>query len=236
MSNDYNNNTGLIILNNIPDPIKPGWGCFLLFYFNSYIDHVPYCIKRLQKIAVNPTDWSKAKDIGENILKFSKENPFFVPSSYLTLAHNIAKMIDRIANPSSSSSDRREEWKIPFLAMETAIYFKDSVLENDIESTLSLFTRVPELKNTIKNSKDFVLFKRINDILWINWYSDLEHDLNPTYKYQNYLPDIFILKKSNASIESIANRILQIEKDIIKLPGDQENCKIVASAIYNLKY
>ncbi|WP_128331920.1 hypothetical protein [Apibacter sp. HY039] len=230
------NNSSPLILDNIPDQVKPGWACSILSLFDVYIDTLPDPVRELYTIIPDIEQWRFAYEIYQKLKDFSTLNTDFAPNTYLLLAELTAQITYNNSGHSYASAfDKNNELDFPYLAINTANYFEDKTLIEETESLLLLFNRSKGLKNTLKTSQDFILFKKINDILWINWHSNFEGIINGNNKFQNYIPDIFILKKTGADITSITNRIYQIERDILNLPENLEYCTLLAEAILAIK-
>ena len=84
-------------------------------------------------------------------------------------------------------------------------------------------------------TKEQILYCQIDEILWNDWdpigVNDCEEARD---EYQGYLPHVWRFKLQGADTETIAQYLLKIETDYMKLNGDLEHCRKVADKIMNL--
>lgn len=87
------------------------------------------------------------------------------------------------------------------------------------------------------SAEQIKIYKDIDGILWNDWdpinvkaFGDWPDD-----EYRSYVPEIFSLKISNASIETIAHKLFEIQSKRMEIDIGYENCKHVAEKISKLK-
>lgn len=225
---------GQQIFENIPNKIRPGWAGFLLSRFDNYIKIVPRPIKELFSIIDNPDRWKEAHGQFVKIRMFLLDNKDYRPEVYLLLAEMVAKVTYN-ASGESAPFNKDSGWHIPRLALQAASFFKDDRLEEEIQSTILIFNHNKKLKENILTAKDFLSFKKIDDILWLDWDPIGINDIAPRDEYQRYVPEIFKLLKANADRQEIANRLLKLETVVIGMSGPLERCLIIADKILKEK-
>ena len=225
---------GQQIFDNIPNVIRPNWAGLILSRFDNYIKVVPNVINELYSIIDNQSEWYKAHEQFNKIRKFGLENKTYQPETYLLLAEKVAK-ITYNATGQTAPFDKDSGWHIPSLALKTADYFNDLRLEDEIKSTILIFNRNKKFKDNIESAKDFIVLKKIDDILWFDWDPIGIKDTAPRDEYQGYLPEIFNLKKSGADRQVIAKRLLKFEIENIGMGGTLENCLRIADKILQVK-
>jgi len=80
-----------------------------------------------------------------------------------------------------------------------------------------------------------ILYQQIDEILWYEWdpigvnvYEEARDE------YYSYLPQIFALKISGESKETIAAALFKIETETMCLSGNMEHCREIAGKIVGL--
>ncbi len=225
---------GQEIFQNIPNDIKPGWAGLILSRFDNYINIIPVPIQELFSIIDNKDRWYEAHGQFNKIRCFLLENKDFQPETYLLLAERIAK-ITYNSSCQSAPFDNDSGYYIASLALQTAEELDDDRLEEEIKSTVLLFNRNKKFKDNLNAAKDFLLYKKIDDILWFDWDPIGVNDLAPRDEYQGYVPEIFNLKKSGSDRYEIAKKLLQLETENMGMAGTMENCLIIADKILKAK-
>lgn len=197
---------GREIFENIPNDIKPGWAGLVLSRFDNYVKGIPTSIKELYSIIDSKDRWNEAHGQFNKIRQFLLDNKDFKPEAYLLLAEKVAKTTyNSSGQPAPFDSD--SGFYIPSLALQTAGNFEDNRLEEEVKSTILLFNRNKKFKDNLNAAKDFLLYKKIDDILWFDWDPIGINDMAPRDEYQGYVPEIFNLKKSGADRQEIAKRL-----------------------------
>jgi hypothetical protein len=225
---------GQQIFENIPNEIGPGWAGLLLSRFDNYIKTIPIPIKELFPIIDNPDRWKEAHGQFDKIRRFLLNNKDYDPEVYLLLAENAAKVTYN-ASGESAPFDKDSGWHIPRLALQTADFFQDDRLEDEIKSTILIFNRNPKFRDNIRAAKDFLIYKKIDDILWFDWDPIGINDTAPRDEYQGYVPEIFELVKANADRQLIANRLFKLETENMGMGGTLEKCLTIADKILKVK-
>ena len=221
---------GRQIFDNIPNEIKPGWAGLILSCFDNYLKSIPTPIFELYSIINNQDNWKKAHNQFNKIRQFLLDHKNYQPEAYLLLAENVAKVTYNASNE-PAPFDNDSGWWIPNCALHAASYFDDKRLEEEVKSCILIFTRNKHFKNNLKAAKDFLLYKKIDDILWYDWDPIGVKDLAPRDEYQSYVPDIFNLKKAGADRNQIANALFKFETENMGMGGTLENCLIIADKI-----
>jgi hypothetical protein len=221
---------GKEIFENIPDDIKPGWAGLVLSRFDNYVRGIPTSITELYSIIDNKDRWNEAHGQFNKIRYWSFDNKDFEPKSYLLLAEKVSKIIYNCSGQ-SAPFDSDSGFNIPSLALQTAGYFEDSRLEEEVKSTILLFKRNKKFKDDLNAAKDFSLYKKINDILWLDWDPIGINDMAPRDEYQGYVPQFLKLKKAGADRQQIAKRLLALETEKMGMSGTLENCLRIADKI-----
>lgn len=221
---------GRQIFDNIPNDIKPGWAGLILSRFDNYIKSIPTPVNELFSIIDNQENWKQAHNQFDKIRRFLLDNKNYQPESYLLLAENVAKVTYNASNE-PPPFDHDSGWWIPSCALQAAAYFDDNQLEEEVKSTILIFNRNKQFKYNIIVAKDFLVYKKIDDILWFDWDPIGVKDLAPRDEYQSYVPEIFNLKKSGADRHEIANRLLKLETENMGMSGALENCLAIADKI-----
>jgi len=223
---------GREIFENIPNDIKPGWAGLVLSRFDNYVKGIPTSIKELYSIIDSKDRWNEAHGQFNKIRQFLVDNKDFKPEAYLLLAEKVAKITyNSSGQPAPFDSD--SGFYIPSLALQTAGNFEDNRLEEEVKSTILLFNRNKKFKDNLNAAKDFLLYKKIDDILWFDWDPIGINDMAPRDEYQGYVPEIFNLKKSGADRQEIAKRLLKLETENMGMSGTLENCLRTAEKIIN---
>jgi len=223
---------GREIFENIPNDIKPGWAGLVLSRFDNYVKGIPTSIKELYSIIDSKDRWNEAHGQFNKIRQFLVDNKDFKPEAYLLLAEKVAKITyNSSGQPAPFDSD--SGFYIPSLALQTAGNFEDNRLEEEVKSTILLFNRNKKFKDNLNAAKDFLLYKKIDDILWFDWDPIGINDMAPRDEYQGYVPEIFNLKKSGADRQEIAKRLLKLETENMGMSGTLENCLRTADKIIN---
>jgi len=223
---------GREIFENIPNDIKPGWAGLVLSRFDNYVKGIPTSIKELYSIIDSKDRWNEAHGQFNKIRQFLLDNKDFKPEAYLLLAEKVAKITyNSSGQPAPFDSD--SGFYIPSLALQTAGNFEDNRLEEEVKSTILLFNRNKKFKDNLNAAKDFLLYKKIDDILWFDWDPIGINDMAPRDEYQGYVPEIFNLKKSGADRQEIAKRLLKLETENMGMSGTLENCLRTADKIIN---
>ena len=235
-THDIRNNIeiGREIFENIPNDIKPGWAGLILSRFDNYIKNVPKSIVDLYPIIDNQERWKEAHKQFYAIRQFSLDNKNYEPNVYLQLAELVAK-ITYNASGEPAPFDNDSGWYISSLALKVVLYFNDARLEDEIKSSILIFNRNKKFKDNLGAAKDFIVYKKIDDILWFDWDPIGINDIAPRDEYQSYVPEIFNLKKSGADREVIAKRLLELETVTIGMGGTIENCLTIADKIISVK-
>lgn len=221
---------GKQIFDNIPNDIKPGWAGLILSRFDNYIQNVPTVINELYPIIDKQENWKQAHNQFNEIRRFLLDNKFYQPEAYLLLAENVAKVTYNCSNE-LAPFDKDSGWYISSLALQAATYFDDNRLEEEVKTCILIFNRNKHLKSNLTAAGDFLLYKKIDDILWFDWDPIDVKDLAPRDEYQSYVPEIFALKKSGADRKEIATRLLKLETENMGMAGTLENCLNIADKI-----
>ena len=88
-------------------------------------------------------------------------------------------------------------------------------LEEEVKSAMLLFSRNKKLKDNFTATGDFLLYKKTDDILWLDWDPIGINDVAPRDEYRGYVPEIFGLVKAKADRQEIANRLRKLETENI---------------------
>jgi len=84
----------------------------------------------------------------------------------------------------------------------------------------------------LRSQNDLILYNKIDEILWVDWDPIGIRDMGgPSDEYRGYVPQIFNLVIAGAGKEEIADKLLQLERDIISIEGPREYCLMVADKI-----
>ncbi|MGB3181147.1 MAG: hypothetical protein WBB45_07135 [Cyclobacteriaceae bacterium] len=229
MDNIKSTEVGKNIFENIPNNVRPGWAGFVLSRFDSYLDQIPTEISELQKIISSELRWKEAHSQFSAIRELTL-NADGSRSTYLTLAEKVAKVTYNESGdpaPFDSSSGHL----IPSLAIEFSQQFEDDNLYQEVKSAILIFNRNKQFKKDIQAASDFLLYKRIDNILWLDWDPIGVNDYAPRDEYQSYVPQLFRLKKQNAKRDEIAEKLLMLERDVIGKPSNLDNCRRIADKI-----
>src|SRR5690606_24998860 len=189
--------------------------------------YIPASILELYPIVNNKDRWKEAHGQFNKIRRFLLDNKNYQPEAYLLLAELVAKVTyNASGQPAPFDSDSGHY--IPSTALKATEHFDDNRLEEEVKSAILLFSRNKKFKNNLNAAKDFLLYKKIDDILWFDWDPIGINDLAPRDEYQSYVPEIFGLIKSGADKQQIAERLFKLESDNMGMGGSMENCLTVA--------
>jgi len=223
---------GQQIFENIPNDIRPSWAGLVLSRFDHYIKNIPTPIIDLYPIIANKDRWREAHEQFSKIRQFFLDNKNYQPESYLILAELVAKITyNASGQPAPFDSDSGHY--IARSALRATEHFDDNRLEEEVKSTILLFNRNKKFKDSLTAAKDFLLYKKIDDILWFDWDPIGVNDLAPRDEYQSYVPEIFGLVKAKADRQEIANRLHKLETENMGMGGTIENCLTIADKILN---
>lgn len=216
----------------VPSSRKPNWAGVILNKFNGYITKIPE-IKELNEIIKKPDRWHEAHKQFGLIRRFLLDNTNYTPQEYILLAESIAK-ITYNSSREPTPFDFDSGYYIPSLALKVADFFEDERLEEDIKTTLLLFSSKKNLKTDLARSREILYYQQIDDILWYDWDPIGINDMVPRDEYQSYTPQIFGLVKSNTDKMLIAKALSKIEIDIMGLVGNMEKCLKIADMILDI--
>jgi len=223
---------GQQIFENLPNEIRPGWAGLVLSRFDHYIKNVPTSILELYPIIDNQDIWKDAHVQFNKIRRFLLDNKNYQPEAYLLLAELVAKVTyNASGQPAPFDSDSGHY--IASLALKATEHFDDNRLEEEVKSAVLLFSRNKKFKDNLVAAKDFLLCKKIDDILWFDWDPIGINDIAPRDEYQSYVPEIFGLVKAKADRQEIANRLHKLETENMGMGGTIENCLTIADKILN---
>jgi len=220
---------GRQIFENIPDEIKPCWAGLILSRFDNYLKDIPTTIRELFSIIDDKDKWENAHEQFVKIRKFGLDNQEYQPE-YLRLAELVAKVTYN-ASGKSAPFDNDSGYYIASFALKAAEHFDDNRLEVEVKSVILLFNRNKKFKKNLTAAKDFVLYKRIDDVLWFDWDPIGVNDIAPRDEYQSYVPEIFSLVKAKEDRQVIADRLLKLETEDMGMSGTIENCLRIADKI-----
>jgi hypothetical protein len=226
---------GQQIFENLPDAIKPGWAGLVLSCFDPYLKEIPTSVLELYPIIDNNDSWKDAHKQFTKIRQFHLEHKNYQPEKYLRLVEKVAKVTYN-ASQQSAPFDIDSGHYIASLALQATEYFKDRNLEEEVKSSILLFNRNKKLKNDLTAAKDFLLYKKIHDILWFDWDPIGVNDIAPRDEYQSYVPELFRMAKANADRQEIADRLYELETNNMAGDGTIENCLIIADKILNSRF
>jgi len=220
------------IFENLPDDIKPGWAGLVLSRFDNYIKDIPSSIFELYAIIDDKDRWKEAHEQFTKIRVFGLENKNYEPRNYLRLAELVAKVTYN-ASEQSAPFDSDTGHYIAGLALKATEYFDDNRLEEEVKSAILLFRRNEKFKDNLTTAKDFLLYKKIDDILWFDWDPISINDIAPRDEYQSYVPKFFGLVKAKSGRHEIANSLHKLETEIMGMNGRIEKCLTIADKILN---
>lgn len=221
---------GREIFENLPNDIRPGWAGLVLSRFDHYIKNIPTSISGLYPIIDDKDRWKEAHEQFTKIRVFGLENKIYEPENYLRLSELVAKVTYN-ASEQSAPFDSDSGHYIASLALKATEYFDDNRLEEEVKSAILLFSRNKKLKDNLTAAKDFLLYKKIEDILWFDGAPIGIKEVAPRDEYQSYVPEIFGLVKANAERQEIANRLYKLETEIMGMSGTMANCLTIADKI-----
>lgn len=221
---------GQQIFESLPNDIRPGWAGLVLSGFDHYIKDIPTTILELYPIIDAKDRWKEAHEQFTKIRVFGLENKNYKPENYLRLAELVAKVTYN-ASGQSAPFDSDSGHFIASLALKATEYFDDNRLEEEVKSAILLFSRNKKFKDNLTAAKDFLLYKKIYDILWFDWDPIGINDIAPRDEYQGYVPEIFGLVKAKADRQEIADRLHRLETENMGMSGTIENCLTIADKI-----
>ena len=221
---------GRQIFESLANDIRPAWAGLILSRFDNYVKNIPKPILDLYPIVDNQDRWNEAHKQFNKIRRFLLDNKKYKPEAYLLLAEKVAKITYNASGyPAPFDSDSGHY--IASLALYATVYFDDDRLEEEVKAVILLFRRNKLLKNSITGAKDFLLYKRIDDILWFDWDPLGVNDMAPRDEYQSYVPGILGLVKAKASRQEIADTLYGLETRNMGVGGTLQNCLTVADKL-----
>lgn len=221
---------GQQIFENLPNDIRPGWAGLILSRFDHYLQDIPTDIIELYPIIDNKDRWKEAHDQFTKIREYGLANKKYQPEIYLRLAELVAKVTyNASGEPAPFDSDSGHY--ISSLALKATDHFDDSSLEEEVKSDILLFSPYKKFKGNLTVAKDFLLYKKIDAILWFDWDPIGINGIAPRDEYQSYVPEIFGLVKENADRQVIAKRLHKLETEELDKFGTLKNCLTIADKI-----
>lgn len=221
---------GQQIFETLPNDIRPSWAGLVLSRFDHYIKDIPTSILELYPIIDNKDRWKEAHGQFTKIRVFGLENKNYKPEYYLRLAELVAKVTyNASGQPAPFDSDSGHY--IASFALKATEHCDDNRLEEEVKSAILLFSRNKKFKDNLTAAKEFLLYKKIDDILWFDWDPIGVNDMAPRDEYQGYVPEIFGLVKANADRQEIAKRLHKLETENMGMSGTIENCLTIADKI-----
>jgi hypothetical protein len=184
------------------------------------------CIRADFKVIVKPEHYS----MDDRLLDLSRQNESDYPKAFiwgvnyavtypgLTLTENTDELIQL---------EKIYGRKFHKIFIETNAY-ELTLIFHDLETKV-----LKRAEDNINTTKDFLLYKKIDDILWFDWDPIGINKVAPRDEYQGYIPEILNLKKSGADRVEIAKRLLKLETEIMGIGGTLENCLLIADKIIN---
>ncbi len=225
---------GQQVFENLPNDIRPGWAGLILSRFDNYVKDIPTSVKELFAIIDNKVRWREAHGQFTKIRTFGLDNKKYQPEPYLLLAELVAKVTyNSSGQPAPFDSDSGHY--IPSTALKATEYFDDNRLEEEVKSVILLFVHNKKFKDNLTATKDFLLYKKIDDILWFDWDPICINNVAPRDEYQSYVPEIFGLVKSKTDKKGIADRLYKLETEKMGMDGNIENCLTIADKILNIE-
>ncbi len=225
---------GKQIFENIPNDIRPGWAGLILSRFDHYLNEIPSCVKELFQLIDYQENWKNAHEQFTKIRMFGLKNKTFETELYLRTAELVAK-ITYNASGQTAPFDSDSGHYIPSFALNTAEHFDDNNLNEEVKSTILIFQRNKTFKDNISLAKEFILYKKIDDILWTEWDPIGVNDIAPRDEYSSYVPEIFKLLKNNSDRIDIAKRLFKLETENMGMGSTLENCMTIADKILALR-
>ena len=229
---DIKNNIkiGQEIFENLPHDIRPGWAGLVLSRFDHYLKDIPTSIRELYPIIDDKDRWKEAHKQFTKIRVFGLENKNYKPNNYLRLAEAVAKVTYN-ASGQSAPFDSDSGHYLASLALKATEYFQDNRLIVEVKSAILLFSRNKKFKDNLTVAEDFLLYKKIDNILWFDWDPIVVNDIAPRDEYQSYVPEIFRLVKAKSGRQEIANILYKFETENMGMSGTIENCLTIADKI-----
>ncbi len=225
---------GQQIFENLPNDIRPGWAGLILSRFDNYVKSIPTSVKELFTIIDNKERWKDAHEQFTKIRVFGLDNKKYKPEAYLLLAELVAKVTyNSSGQPAPFDSD--SGYYIASTAFRATEHFDDTRLEEEVKSAILLFSRNKKFKDNLTAARDFLLYKKIDDILWFDWDPIGINDMAPRDEYQSYVPEIFGLVKSNVDKNVIADRLYKLTTETMGMNGNKEHCLTIANKIVSLE-
>lgn len=89
--------------------------------------------------------------------------------------------------------------------------------------------------NNITSAIDFILYQRIDEILWFDWDPLGINDIAPRDEYHSYVIEIFELLKAKADRQTIAEHLYKIETNNMAEDGNIEKCLTIADEILKIE-
>lgn len=222
--------TGQRIFENIPEIVRPNWAGLVLSRFDKYLEKIPVEIFELYDIIDDKEKWKLAHNQFTKIRTLNLSNNDKEFEIYLNLAEKAAKVTYN-SSEQPAPFDADSGFAIPMLALQFCDVIDDENLYQEIKSTVLIFQRNKRFKRSITAATDLIIYKKIDDILWIDWDPIGINDVAPRDEYQSYVPEIFRLKKNGADRIEIAERLLDIERNQIGMLGTLDECLIIADKI-----
>ncbi|WP_051210010.1 hypothetical protein [Gelidibacter mesophilus] len=221
---------GQRIFENVPEIVRPNWAGLVLSRFDRYLEKIPVEILELYDIIEKKEKWKLAHDQFTKIRMLNLSNADKDFELYLRLAERVAKVTYN-SSEQSAPFDANSGFAIPMFALQYCDLIDDEHLHQEVKSTILIFQRNKGFKNSITATTDLIIYKKIDDILWIDRDPIGVNDIAPRDEYQGYVPEIFRLKKNGADRIEIAKKLLDIERNQIGILGTLDECLIIADKI-----
>ena len=87
----------------------------------------------------------------------------------------------------------------------------------------------------LTENRDFVIYQRIDEILWFDWDPLGINDIAPRDEYKSYVIDIFDLLKAKADKRTMAQHLFKIETNNMAKGGNFEKCLTIAEKILKVE-
>jgi hypothetical protein len=224
---------GQDIFENVPNEVRPNWGALILSRFDGYVENTPSVITKLRENISDPGKWKLASKRFNEIRQLNLNNDSPAIEIYLILAECVAQVTYNESNPSDPYKANCGFF-IPKLALNFADKFNDKVLYREVKLTILLFQGNPKLQNGEHSVNDVLLHKKTEDIIWFDWDPKKLNGTVPRREYQNFVDQVFELKKSGANQNEIAEKLLEIETSEMGMSGDRKKSALVANKIFRL--
>lgn len=219
------------LFDEVPLHLKPSWLCLILTYFNVYFEDAPEVALEFISIMDNDRRWFEMNEFSEKITEIRLNNTNTKLNNYYLYLENAAKISIKVFEGITTFDPNTGYELVNILNSAAQDISDDHFIIYDLEIAFTLFKYELSMSESVKTAADFLIFKKIDKVLWFDW-DPLSLNQNwIRHEYMSYIKEILKLVKEDVPTEGIAYQIYQLEVTMFNLRPFYYNCLKIAQKI-----